>query len=414
MKHVSKNGQSDDVGCDRPAPMRNPDNCCYMNACIQLLCLIRGIIDAIDETTITECKKWFDNEINAARENRKTAAKSLAQIDEKLKTASKKQKSKLIKNKKTQTTQHRLWNDTVQLIKHRRKYVDLFDQILQGIKQAAVGSKKYNMVDLTDVHRKVSFLNDPTSVSSKLRNGRQNDATEFIFKTIDFSQLFQLKFNRLSKVIDQVKYSGDKCNHKKLSVPEDHIIYGLHFLDGDSKSQSETESDDSESDDDVENKNKHDSGDNDNKTPCVQDLIDFQLQTEYLTGKNKWFCDECGKKVDASKTHRLVCNTRYALFSLGRFDKGTKNESLVDLSKPIKLHNSVLRSKKSFSLVAALKHSGKGYVNNFECGGHYTTDVIRSDGHGYNTNDQLITRYINRNSFFQSSKTAYILLYERQ
>lgn len=149
----------------------------------------------------------------------------------------------------------------------------------------------------------------------------------------------------------------------------------------------------------------------------VQDLINYYLAPEKLTGENKYRCDKCMKLCDAHRIITILQAPAHLILSLKHFRYDfdsrlrTKLRHKVVYNDVIKLPVSAVPSSvpETYHLYAAVVHSG--YNMDY---GHYFTYACDSKQNWYKFNDSFVSR-----TTFEEFKnlkppdTPYILFYEK-
>ncbi|XP_043248336.1 ubiquitin carboxyl-terminal hydrolase 35 [Colletes gigas] len=154
-----------------------------------------------------------------------------------------------------------------------------------------------------------------------------------------------------------------------------------------------------------------------NQEVSVQDLINYYLRPEKMTGENKYRCDKCMKLCDALRFIKILHAPTYLILILKHFHYDfdtrlrTKLRHKVMYNETIQLPVStpLCTSTKTYQLYAAVVHSG--YSMDY---GHYFTYARDSKQNWYKFNDS----YVSQTTFndFKDLKppdTPYILFYER-
>ncbi|XP_071878061.1 ubiquitin carboxyl-terminal hydrolase 38 [Bombus fervidus] len=154
-----------------------------------------------------------------------------------------------------------------------------------------------------------------------------------------------------------------------------------------------------------------------NQEVSVQDLINYYLTPEKLTGENKYRCDKCMKLCDAQRIIKILHTPTYLILILKHFRYDfdtrlrTKLRHKVMYNETIQMPVStpMCTSTESYQLYAAVVHSG--YSMDY---GHYFTYARDSKQNWYKFNDS----YVSQTTFndFKDLKppdTPYILFYEK-
>ncbi|KZC08288.1 PREDICTED: ubiquitin carboxyl-terminal hydrolase 35 [Dufourea novaeangliae] len=154
-----------------------------------------------------------------------------------------------------------------------------------------------------------------------------------------------------------------------------------------------------------------------NQEVSVQDLINYYLTPEKLTGENKYRCDKCMKLCDAQRIIKILHTPTYLILILKHFRYDfdtrlrTKLRHKVMYNETIQLpvSSSLCTTNETYQLYAAVVHSG--YSVDY---GHYFTYARDSKQNWYKFNDS----YVSQTTFndFRDLKppdTPYILFYEK-
>ena len=154
-----------------------------------------------------------------------------------------------------------------------------------------------------------------------------------------------------------------------------------------------------------------------NQEVSVQDLINYYLTPEKLTGENKYRCDKCMKLCDAQRIIKILHAPAYLILILKHFHYDfdtrlrTKLRHKVMYNETIQLpvSTSLCTTTETYQLYAAVVHSG--YSMDY---GHYFTYARDSKQNWYKFNDS----YVSQTTFndFKDLKppdTPYILFYEK-
>ncbi|XP_054012708.1 ubiquitin carboxyl-terminal hydrolase 35-like [Hylaeus anthracinus] len=154
-----------------------------------------------------------------------------------------------------------------------------------------------------------------------------------------------------------------------------------------------------------------------NQEVSVQDLINYYLTPEKLTGENKYRCDKCMKLCDAQRFIKILHAPTYLILILKHFRYDfdtrlrTKLRHKVMYNETIQLPVStpLCTTTETYQLYAAVVHSG--YSMDY---GHYFTYARDSKQNWYKFNDS----YVSQTTFndFKDLKppdTPFILFYEK-
>jgi len=154
-----------------------------------------------------------------------------------------------------------------------------------------------------------------------------------------------------------------------------------------------------------------------NQEVSVQDLINYYLTPEKLTGENKYRCDKCTKLCDAQRIITILQAPAHLILTLKHFRYDfdsrlrTKLRHKVVYNDTIQLPVSAIpyTVAETYHLYAAVVHSG--YSMDY---GHYFTYACDSKQNWYKFNDSFVTQTMFED--FKSLKppdTPYILFYEK-
>lgn len=154
-----------------------------------------------------------------------------------------------------------------------------------------------------------------------------------------------------------------------------------------------------------------------NQEVSVQDLINYYLTPEKLTGENKYRCDKCTKLCDAQRIITILQAPAHLILTLKHFRYDfdtrlrTKLRHKVVYNDTIQLPVSAIpyTVPETYHLYAAVVHSG--YSMDY---GHYFTYACDSKQNWYKFNDSFVTQTTFED--FKSLKppdTPYILFYEK-
>lgn len=154
-----------------------------------------------------------------------------------------------------------------------------------------------------------------------------------------------------------------------------------------------------------------------NQEVSVQDLINYYLTPEKLTGENKYRCDKCMKLCDAQRIITILQAPAHLILSLKHFRYDFDSRLRTKLRHKV-VYNDTIRLPVSsasttiaetYHLYAAVVHSG--YSMDY---GHYFTYACDSKQNWYRFNDSFVSRTTFEE--FKSLKppdTPYILFYEK-
>ncbi|XP_011155206.1 ubiquitin carboxyl-terminal hydrolase 35 isoform X2 [Harpegnathos saltator] len=154
-----------------------------------------------------------------------------------------------------------------------------------------------------------------------------------------------------------------------------------------------------------------------NQEVSVQDLINYYLAPEKLTGENKYRCDKCMKLCDAHRIITILQAPAHLILSLKHFRYDfdsrlrTKLRHKVVYNDVIKLPVSTVPSSitETYNLYAAVVHSG--YNMDY---GHYFTYACDSKQNWYKFNDSFAScTTFEEFKNLKPPDTPYILFYEK-
>lgn len=139
---------------------------------------------------------------------------------------------------------------------------------------------------------------------------------------------------------------------------------------------------------------------------CLQDLLDYFVSPEQLSGENKYQCDSCGGLQDARRTIQILQSPSHLVFTLKRFEFNSKTGQHSKLLHQVHCSETVEVCKQSYKLYAAVVHSGSSMDT-----GHYYT-VARDESLMWHIfNDSLVA--LCNPPPWSSPDTPYILFYSR-
>lgn len=149
----------------------------------------------------------------------------------------------------------------------------------------------------------------------------------------------------------------------------------------------------------------------------VQDLINYYLTPEKLTGENKYRCDKCMRLCDAQRYIKILQAPAHLILTLKHFRYDFESRLRTKLRHKV-VYNDTIQLPVStqpntitetYQLYAAVVHSG--YSMDY---GHYFTYACDSKQNWYKFNDNYVTHTSLED--FRSLKppdTPYILFYEK-
>ncbi|XP_033328302.1 ubiquitin carboxyl-terminal hydrolase 35 isoform X2 [Megalopta genalis] len=154
-----------------------------------------------------------------------------------------------------------------------------------------------------------------------------------------------------------------------------------------------------------------------NQEVSVQDLINYYLTPEKLTGENKYRCDKCTKLCDAQRIIKILHTPTYLILILKHFRYDfdtrlrTKLRHKVMYNETIQLPvpTPLCTTTETYQLYAAVVHSG--YSMDY---GHYFTYARDSKQNWYKFNDSYVSQTtFNDFKDLRPPDTPYILFYEK-
>ncbi|XP_043286747.1 ubiquitin carboxyl-terminal hydrolase 38 [Venturia canescens] len=171
----------------------------------------------------------------------------------------------------------------------------------------------------------------------------------------------------------------------------------------------------------------------DNQEVSVQDLMNYYLTPEKLTGDNKYRCDKCMKLCDAQRIIKILRAPVHLILTLKHFHydpetrlrtklrhKVTYNETIKlpvsqtytnDFSTPTTSSSNPMTSTvaETYKIYAAVVHSG--YSMDY---GHYVTYARDSKENWFKFNDSFVSRTsLDDFNALEPPVTPYILFYEK-
>lgn len=100
----------------------------------------------------------------------------------------------------------------------------------------------------------------------------------------------------------------------------------------------------------------------------IQDLLDYFVLPEQLSGENQYHCDTCGGLQDAQRTIQILQSPSHLILTLKRFQFNSKTGQRAKLLHWVQCSESIELSQQSYRLYAAVVHSGSSMDT-----GHYYT-----------------------------------------
>ncbi|XP_015191508.1 PREDICTED: ubiquitin carboxyl-terminal hydrolase 35-like [Polistes dominula] len=149
----------------------------------------------------------------------------------------------------------------------------------------------------------------------------------------------------------------------------------------------------------------------------VQDLIDYYLAPEKLTGDNKYRCDKCRILCDAERIIKILQAPSHLILTLKHFNYDFETRLKTKLKHKV-LYNNIIQLPVStqpnsitetYQLYAAVVHSG--FSMDY---GHYFTYACDSKQNWYKFNDSFVScTTLEDLKNLRSPDTPYILFYEK-
>ncbi|KAJ9580408.1 hypothetical protein L9F63_003932 [Diploptera punctata] len=106
----------------------------------------------------------------------------------------------------------------------------------------------------------------------------------------------------------------------------------------------------------------------------IQELLDYFLSPEHLSGENQYRCDSCGGLRDAQRSIRILQFPSHLVLTLKRFQYNSKTRRRAKLLHTVECSENIELQQQPYRLYAAIVHSGAS-VNT----GHYYT-IARDQG----------------------------------
>ncbi|XP_033223363.1 ubiquitin carboxyl-terminal hydrolase 35 isoform X2 [Belonocnema kinseyi] len=152
-----------------------------------------------------------------------------------------------------------------------------------------------------------------------------------------------------------------------------------------------------------------------NQEVRVQDLINYYLTPEKLTGDNKYRCDKCMKLCDAQRIIKILQAPNHLILTLKHFRYDSESRLRAKLRHKVRYDETIQlalsdSSPETYRLYAAVVHSG--YSMDY---GHYITYACDSKQQWYRFNDSYVSSCTTFQEFkrLEPPDTPYILFYER-
>ncbi|XP_011313993.1 ubiquitin carboxyl-terminal hydrolase 35 [Fopius arisanus] len=149
----------------------------------------------------------------------------------------------------------------------------------------------------------------------------------------------------------------------------------------------------------------------------VQDLINYYLAPENLTGDNKYRCDKCMKLCDAQRIIKLLRAPAHLILTLKHFHYDTESRLRTKLRHKVRydekiqlnVSTPISNETETYQLYAAVVHSG--YSMDY---GHYFTYASDSKQNWYKFNDSYVYKTpLDEFKSLEPPDTPYILFYEK-
>lgn len=152
-----------------------------------------------------------------------------------------------------------------------------------------------------------------------------------------------------------------------------------------------------------------------NQEVRVQDLINYYLTPEKLTGDNKYRCDKCMKLCDAQRIIKILQAPNHLILTLKHFRYDSESRLRAKLRHKVRYDETIQlavsdSSPETYRLYAAVVHSG--YSMDY---GHYITYACDSKQQWYRFNDSYVSSCTTFQEFkrLEPPDTPYILFYEK-
>ncbi|PNF41272.1 hypothetical protein B7P43_G01466 [Cryptotermes secundus] len=100
----------------------------------------------------------------------------------------------------------------------------------------------------------------------------------------------------------------------------------------------------------------------------IQDLLDYFVLPEQLSGENQYHCDTCGGLQDAQRTIQILQSPSHLVLTLKRFQFNSKTGQRAKLLHWVQCSERIELSQQLYRLYAAVVHSGSSMDT-----GHYYT-----------------------------------------
>ncbi|XP_046411678.1 ubiquitin carboxyl-terminal hydrolase 35 [Neodiprion fabricii] len=154
-----------------------------------------------------------------------------------------------------------------------------------------------------------------------------------------------------------------------------------------------------------------------NQEISVQDLINYYLTPEKLTGENKYRCDKCTKLCDAQRLIKILQAPSHLILTLKHFHYDTESRLRTKLRHKV-MYNETIKvpvssqncvTTETYNLYAAVVHSG--YSMDY---GHYFTYACDAKNTWHKFNDSYVwSSSLDDFKSLEPPDTPYILFYAK-
>lgn len=138
----------------------------------------------------------------------------------------------------------------------------------------------------------------------------------------------------------------------------------------------------------------------------MQDLLDYFVSPEQLSGENRYHCDSCGGLRDARRTIQILQSPSHLVLTLKHFQFNSKTGQRAKLLHQVQCSESIQLNQQLYKLYAAVVHSGSSMDT-----GHYYTLARDETLVWHIFNDSLVTPC--SPPPWNPPDTPYILFYSR-
>ncbi|XP_065806173.1 ubiquitin carboxyl-terminal hydrolase 47-like isoform X1 [Labrus bergylta] len=146
-----------------------------------------------------------------------------------------------------------------------------------------------------------------------------------------------------------------------------------------------------------------------NSTFSVERGFDNVFRTKSFIGDNLVYCEQCGKKTEATRECEIMEFPRILVLLLKRFDFDNNTMSHFKSDRTVVMPHTLQRQNKMYTLCGIVNHMGSLK------GGHYTATILsKEDNTWYKFNDSHVRKLEEQpfaNSQTYNSSTAYLLVY---